>query len=71
ADLTTPASLSFGVHQDIGSHFALMAEAQWTGWSEFRQAVVEFENPAQPDELTEQRWNDSWFFALGATWRPL
>ena len=70
-EVTTPASLSFGIHQDIGQRFAVMAEAQWTDWSSFEQLRAEFENPAQPDNVSEERWDDSWFFALGATWRPI
>jgi long-chain fatty acid transport protein len=70
-EVTTPATLSFGVHQELGRRFAVMAEAQWTEWSEFEELRVEFDNPAQPDSVTEQAWDDSWFFALGATWRPL
>ncbi len=70
-EVTTPATLSFGIHQDIGQRFAVMAEAQWTDWSSFEQLRAEFENPAQPDNVSEERWDDSWFFALGATWRPI
>jgi long-chain fatty acid transport protein len=69
-DLTTPATLSLGIHQDIGFNISLMAEAMWTDWSEFHDLVVEFDNPAQPNSITEQRWEDSWFYAVGATWSP-
>lgn len=68
-DLNTPATLSFGVHQDVTPSLALMAEAQWTDWSTFDQLTISFENPAQPDSVTEEEWRDSWFFALGATYK--
>ena len=67
--LTTPASLSFGLHQDLTERVAVMAEAQWTDWSVFDQLTVKFDNPAQPDSVTEEEWQDTWFFALGATFR--
>ena len=67
--LTTPASLSFGVHHDLTDRVALMAEAQWTDWSVFDQLTVKFDNPAQPDNVTEEEWRDAWFFALGATFK--
>ena len=70
-DVKTPAVLSFGVHQDLGERFAVMAEAQWTQWSSFDELKVKFDNSAQPDNVTKENWHDSWFFALGATWRPL
>lgn len=70
-DLETPATLSFGVHQAIGAKVAVMAEATWTDWSAFDEIRVEYDNAAQPDTVTTQDWEDSWFFALGATWKPL
>jgi long-chain fatty acid transport protein len=69
-DLNTPASLSFGIHQDVTPELAVMAEAQWTDWSVFDQLTVKFDNPAQPSNVTEEEWEDSWFFALGATYKP-
>jgi long-chain fatty acid transport protein len=68
--VNTPASLSFGIHQDVTDRLAVMAEAQWTDWSVFDQLTIEFDNPAQPDSVTEEEWEDSWFFALGTTYRP-
>ena len=67
--LTTPASLSFGLHQDVTDRLAVMAEAQWTDWSVFDQLTVKFDNPAQPDSVTEEEWKDTWFFALGTTYQ--
>ena len=68
-DLELPPMASFGIHQDIGQRFALMAEAQWTGWSTLDDLVITFDNPAQPDNVTRFDWDDSWFFALGGIWR--
>ena len=67
--LTTPASLSFGVHQDLTERVAVMAEAQWTDWSVFDQLTIKFDNPSQPDSVTEEEWEDTWFFALGTTFK--
>ena len=63
-----PPMASIGVHQAIGEDFAVMAEAQWTGWSTLDELIIKFDNPAQPDNVSEYQWNDSWFFALGGTW---
>lgn len=68
-DLDTPQSVSFGLRQAITSDLDVMAEVQWTDWSAFDQLTVEFDNPAQPDNVTEEEWHDSWFFALGSTYR--
>ena len=68
AEATTPASVSFGVHQDITEKWAIMGEAQWTEWSSFDELVIEFDNPNQPDNVTEENWQDTWFFSLGTTY---
>jgi long-chain fatty acid transport protein len=69
-DIELPPMLSFGVHQDLGEQFSVMAEAQWTGWSTFDNLIIDFDNPAQPNNVTEFQWDDQWFFAVGGTWRP-
>jgi long-chain fatty acid transport protein len=47
-----------------------MGEAQWTRWSRFDDLTVKFDNPAQPDSVTDEDWSDSWFLAVGVTWKP-
>lgn len=69
ADLELPASASIGIHQEVTGRLAVMAETVWTNWSSFDEMRIEFDNPAQPDSVTEHKWRDAWFFALGATWR--
>lgn len=70
ADLTTPGMLSFGFHQTIDEEWSLQGELAWTSWSSFDELVVRFDNDAESPSRTDQRWNDVWFAALGATWRP-
>lgn len=69
ASVELPAMLNFGISQDIGEKFTLMAEAQWTEWSSFDELIIEFENSV-PNSVTEEDWDDQWFFALGGTYRP-
>ena len=70
ADVTTPESISFGVYHELTDQWAIMGESQFTRWSRFKDLTVEFDNPAQPSSVTEHDWDDTWFFAAGATWRP-
>lgn len=70
ADLNLPEVISFGVHHDINDQWAIMGEAAWTRWSRFDELRIRFANPAQPDSLTAHEWQDTWFFAVGATYRP-
>lgn len=69
AKLETPATVSFGAYQALSERWAVMADLAWTDWSVFDELRVKFDNPAQPDNVTEERWTDSWFAALGATWK--
>lgn len=68
-ELTTPDTLSFGAYHAIGDRWAVMVEVAWTNWSRFRELRADFDNPAEPDSVTEEDWRDSWFFAAGATYR--
>ncbi|MCO6439932.1 MAG: outer membrane protein transport protein [Nitrococcus mobilis] len=68
ADLTTPATASLGVLHQVNKRLALMAEVQWTDWSEFGRLVVEFDNNT-PNSVTDNDWNDTWFASIGASYR--
>jgi long-chain fatty acid transport protein len=70
ANVTTPETVSFGVYHDITPEWAVMSEAAWTRWSRFHDLTIKFDNPAQPNSVTNEDWRDTWFLALGATWRP-
>ncbi|ATJ84250.1 OmpP1/FadL family transporter [Halomonas beimenensis] len=67
AELTTPASLNLGVHHQLTQRLALMANAEWTEWSSFDELVVEFEDDTD-DSVTEEKWDDTWAFSLGANY---
>lgn len=68
AKLTTPESLGLGVTQRLGERWTLLAGAEWTNWSRFRDIVVRFEDGRAPS-VTEENWRDTWFLSLGAEYR--
>ena len=68
ANVTTPETVSFGVHHQLSPEWAVMGEAAWTRWSRFKGLTIKFDNAAQPNSVTDDDWEDTWFFALGATW---
>lgn len=70
ADLSTPATASLGLYHDFSDQFAVMGEVAWTGWSSFDVLRIQFANPVQPDSVTTENWDDSWFYSVGATWKP-
>jgi len=68
ARLTLPASLRLGVHHDLGARWSLMAGAEWTDWSEFREIRVRYRD-GEPDFVDPQGWTDAWRFSIGAEFR--
>jgi long-chain fatty acid transport protein len=70
-NISSPASLSIGAYHELSDKVAVMAEAAWTDWSSFDELRIEFDNPAQDDNVTEENWDDTFFIALGATYRPV
>lgn len=70
AEATLPATLSVGAYHEMGAHWAIMGEVAWTSWSDFDELRISFDNPDEPDNVTELAFNDTIFAAVGATWRP-
>jgi long-chain fatty acid transport protein len=70
ADITLPETLSFGFYHEPAPVWSIMGEAAWTNWSRVDELRITFDNPAQSDVVTSLGWEDSWFFALGAAYRP-
>ncbi len=68
AKLTTPDNVNLSVSQRIGAQLTLLASAEWTNWSRFRDLTVSFDN-GRAASITEQRWRDSWFLAGGAEYQ--
>ena len=71
ASVTLPEMVTLGVKHDLAPDWTLGAEVAWTRWSRFDTLVVEFDNSNQPDDVTEENWDDSYFLALGLTWRAM
>jgi long-chain fatty acid transport protein len=71
AKATTPDIASFGARMRLSERWTALAEADWTGWSVFKELRVHpLGSPAQPDDVTDQRWKSTWFGSLGAEFAP-
>lgn len=70
AKLATPWTATFGFHQDITEAWSVMGTVERAGWSSFKDIRIRFDNPYQPDSVTDADWNDTWFGALGVTYQP-
>ena len=64
-----PATASLGAAWDVAPELTLQAEAARTFWSRFQEIRITFDT-GQADSVTPENWKDSWFLALGLTWRP-
>ena len=66
AKLATPAELQFGLRKQFLERWTLLAEADWTDWSSFKNLTAVAANPAQPNDVTVANWKGSWLMSLGA-----
>jgi long-chain fatty acid transport protein len=69
AQVTTPDSIDLSIYHEINDRWALMGDVQWTNWSHFDELRVEFDKAGVPDDVIQERWHDSWFFALGTQYK--
>lgn len=69
ARVTLPDTISVGLSQQITPAVTVLAGAEWTDWSDFKELRIKFDNPAQPDNVTRENWEDGWLFSLGARWQ--
>ncbi len=68
AELITPEIASIGLYHEVNDRWAVMADAQWTNWSRFKELRVNVNNPAL-NSVTEEKWKDTWYFALGTSYK--
>jgi long-chain fatty acid transport protein len=66
-DLKLPDSAILSVQHPITSKLALLADAAWTGWSSIQELRVRRDS-GEVLSVTPEQWEDSWRFALGATY---
>src|SRR6185312_14541351 len=66
AKLATPADLQFGLRNQFTDRWTLLATADWTDWSSFKNLTAVAGNPAQPNDVTITNWKSSWLISAGA-----
>ena len=69
AGVDLPESVSLGLHSQIDESWALMADLTWTKWSRFEELRVKFNNNAS-DNVTTEKWDDSFRVAIGGSYKP-
>ena len=68
ADVTLPASFSVSLAHRVGD-FTWLGDATWTGWSSFDELRIEYDNPAQPDTVTTEDWDDTMRYSVGVDYQ--
>jgi len=64
ATVNLPASLAMSMAHKAGK-FTYLADITWTGWSSFEELRIVYDNPAQPDTVTTEAWEDTMRYSLG------
>ncbi len=64
-----PASLIFGITHQLDDKLQLLGGITWTQWSTFKELRVNFDNPAQPDSVTPEEWEDVMRYSIGLNYK--
>lgn len=68
-DITLPEVLSLGFGYTVSGNVKLYADATWTRWSRIKEYRIQFDNPAQPEQVMPRNWEDTWRLAIGADYK--
>lgn len=68
ARVTLPDTASLGISWDVTPTFNLGFEAARTGWSAFKELRIKFSS-GQSDSVTQEKWHNTMYYALGASWK--
>lgn len=72
AKVRTPGQINFGITHHITDKWAVMADGQWTQWSNLNELRVEFDDAglllSGQSIVFDTDWDDSWWGALGTSY---
>jgi len=72
AKVRTPAQLNFGVTHHITDNWAVMADGQWTQWTNLNELRVSFGDDSGilsgQDSVFETEWVNGWWGAIGTSY---
>jgi long-chain fatty acid transport protein len=66
-DIDLPANVSLSAYHKLNEKWAIMGNITWTEWSSLDELRIKFDSGAA-DNVTTFDWNDSFYYAIGATW---
>jgi len=65
AEVDLPATFSVSAAWEMSNKLQLLGDITWTGWSSFKELRVVYDNPAQPQTLSVQDWDDVFRYSAG------
>ena len=65
AEVDLPATFSVSAAWMANDKVELLGDITWTGWSNFEELKVVYDNPLQPDTLSVQEWEDVMRYSAG------
>lgn len=68
--LTLPDSANVSLYHDINDQWAVMASAEWTGWSSLNQLNVIGQGGTTISSMPEH-WEDTYYLAAGVNYKPI
>lgn len=68
AGVDLPAMVSVSFSHGLSPALEIMADITWTQWSSFEELRVEYDNPAQPDTVTTENWDDAFRYSAGLSY---
>lgn len=66
--ITMPDSFSMSAFHQFSDQLDIMADATWTGWSEFKTLEVKRANGTPLGAATPENWDDTWRFSVGTAY---
>ena len=66
APLDLPGRLSVSVHHQATERLSLTGDVSWSQWERFDGIAVDFDNPAQPDQVETLNYNNTLRYSAGA-----
>jgi long-chain fatty acid transport protein len=67
-DLEVPDTATASLSHRLGNDVELLADIAWTGWSSLQELRV-VRDSGTTLSVTPERWQDTWRYALGATYK--
>ncbi len=69
ASIDLPENVTGSWIHNFSDEFGLLAEVQWTGWSNFEELRIRYDG-AQPDTVQDESWDDVWRYSVAVRYSP-